>query len=103
FQGEDGIRDWSVTGVQTCALPISLIRLLQNSAFEPDRIEIMSAAFQQACRELGVADTENRLRELVARKIIECAQTGERNQARLRSEERRVGQGGRCGWAGRHV
>src|SRR5262249_58571455 len=27
FQGEDGIRDWSVTGVQTCALPISLERL----------------------------------------------------------------------------
>src|SRR5258706_11268351 len=24
FQAEDGIRDWSVTGVQTCALPISL-------------------------------------------------------------------------------
>src|SRR5262249_56065054 len=22
FEGEDGIRDWSVTGVQTCALPI---------------------------------------------------------------------------------
>src|SRR5437016_6696139 len=24
FQAEDGIRDWSVNGVQTCALPISL-------------------------------------------------------------------------------
>src|SRR5262249_60112039 len=24
FQAEDGIRDWSVTGVQTCALPILL-------------------------------------------------------------------------------
>src|SRR5262249_56285388 len=24
FQAEDGIRDWSVTGVQTCALPIWL-------------------------------------------------------------------------------
>src|SRR5258706_5421253 len=24
YQAEDGIRDWSVTGVQTCALPISL-------------------------------------------------------------------------------
>src|SRR5262249_58935818 len=24
LQAEDGIRDWSVTGVQTCALPISL-------------------------------------------------------------------------------
>ena len=27
FQAEDGIRDWSVTGVQTCALPISNIIL----------------------------------------------------------------------------
>src|ERR1019366_8585543 len=26
FQAEDGIRDWSVTGVQTCALPIWLIQ-----------------------------------------------------------------------------
>ena len=25
FQAEDGIRDWSVTGVQTCALPICII------------------------------------------------------------------------------
>src|SRR5215213_2836772 len=25
FQAEDGIRDWSVTAVQTCALPISLV------------------------------------------------------------------------------
>src|SRR5256885_16794873 len=25
FQAEDGIRDYKVTGVQTCALPISLI------------------------------------------------------------------------------
>ena len=24
FQAEDGIRDYKVTGVQTCALPISL-------------------------------------------------------------------------------
>src|SRR5437016_1967865 len=24
YQAEDGIRDWSVTGVQTCALPISI-------------------------------------------------------------------------------
>src|SRR5438093_4763780 len=26
FQAEDGIRDWSVTGVQTCALPISVLQ-----------------------------------------------------------------------------
>src|SRR5437016_11846979 len=27
FQAEDGIRDWSVTAVQTCALPISALDL----------------------------------------------------------------------------
>lgn len=68
-------------GIGSVSMP--LIRLLQNSAFEPDRIEIMSAAFQQACRELGLAETEDALREIVARKIIECAQTGVRDQALL--------------------
>src|SRR5688500_20266620 len=31
FQAEDGIRDYKVTGVQTCALPISLMRWLTHS------------------------------------------------------------------------
>src|ERR1039457_7404210 len=30
FQAEDGIRDYKVTGVQTCALPISTILTLPN-------------------------------------------------------------------------
>src|SRR5437016_4747324 len=33
FQAEDGIRDWSVTGVQTCALPIS-------TTGQPDPLEV---------------------------------------------------------------
>src|SRR5438046_8907283 len=32
FQAEDGIRDWSVTGVQTCALPISHVRRRDQAA-----------------------------------------------------------------------
>src|SRR5437763_8720189 len=32
FQAEDGIRDTSVTGVQTCALPISRTGTVQGSA-----------------------------------------------------------------------
>src|SRR5256885_3515719 len=32
FQAEDGIRDYKVTGVQTCALPILLHELLMGSA-----------------------------------------------------------------------
>src|SRR5207249_5977711 len=31
FQAEDGIRDRNVTGVQTCALPISLLRHMIGS------------------------------------------------------------------------
>src|SRR5256886_9031488 len=34
FQAEDGIRDLTVTGVQTCALPISQVRLLKR--IQPD-------------------------------------------------------------------
>src|SRR5262249_57976876 len=36
FQAEDGIRDWSVTGVQTCALPISALDAAQ---FQRDRAQ----------------------------------------------------------------
>src|SRR5260370_13902241 len=39
FQAEDGIRDSSVTGVQTCALPISAA-LVPARHFGVDRIEI---------------------------------------------------------------
>jgi hypothetical protein len=61
-----------------------LIRLLQNSAFEPEIIEVMSTAFEEACRLLGLAQVTDPLREMVATKIIECAQTGERDRVRLR-------------------
>src|SRR5437016_2698776 len=37
FQAEDGIRDWSVTGVQTCALPISSVAIFRVGDAEPDR------------------------------------------------------------------
>src|SRR5262249_59576102 len=32
FQAEDGIRDWSVTGVQTCALPILAVDRIARPA-----------------------------------------------------------------------
>src|SRR5256886_12069309 len=35
FQAEDGIRDLTVTGVQTCALPILLSALPEGVDFEP--------------------------------------------------------------------
>src|SRR5262249_58981720 len=39
FQAEDGIRDWSVTGVQTCALPI-LRRGARGRAHRAPRVAV---------------------------------------------------------------
>src|SRR5438093_10114094 len=36
FQAEDGIRDWSVTGVQTCALPIFALAQIAPKLGDPD-------------------------------------------------------------------
>src|SRR5437016_8542812 len=38
FQAEDGIRDWSVTGVQTCALPISRTFLTRDRGLPSDSL-----------------------------------------------------------------
>jgi len=65
---------------------VPLYRLLQNSAFEPPAIKAMSAAFEDVCRALGLAERTDPLRDLVAKKIIELAQQGERDPARLRDQ-----------------
>src|SRR5262249_60017748 len=45
FQAEDGIRDWSVTGVQTCALPICVRKALGARRAEILFQFLMEAAF----------------------------------------------------------
>src|SRR5438093_13535064 len=74
FQAEDGIRDWSVTGVQTCALPISADGLL---------------ALELTARHHAGASEGRRLR-----------QTPEEIN---RSEERRVGKECRSRWLPYHL
>src|SRR2546430_10050328 len=49
FQAEDGIRDLTVTGVQTCALPISVARVLVPLAPGPARAACRSTR-PRACR-----------------------------------------------------
>src|SRR2546427_3300158 len=43
FQAEDGIRDLTVTGVQTCALPISARSLSALAAYAPTRALVRGA------------------------------------------------------------
>ncbi len=61
-------------------------RLLENSAFEPDHIEAMAAAFDDLCRELELVQPNDPLREVVARQVIEFARRGERDPAKLKSQ-----------------
>src|SRR2546426_7440672 len=42
FQAEDGIRDYKVTGVQTCALPISQLDVFRIVAVEVFQREVRS-------------------------------------------------------------
>src|SRR5438445_944926 len=86
FQAEDGIRDIGVTGVQTCALPISLClferhgRLCRHASPEP----LLSLAKQVVRLAQGSnLSTSSRIAAAIAR-----------------SEERRVGKECRSrGWA----
>jgi hypothetical protein len=58
-------------------------RVFQNSAFDPEIVTTMAAAFDDACRELRLAPRAVILREVVAKKIIELTQEGERDRSRL--------------------
>src|SRR5438093_2627281 len=51
FPAEDGIRDWSVTGVQTCALPIFHAELLLADA-APAEFQILFQ-FRARLRQIG--------------------------------------------------
>src|SRR5438046_10716221 len=84
FQAEDGIRDWSVTGVQTCALPISKKKVWSIA----ENFPVWSGTMVTA-GDIAIYGTMDRWLKSVN------AKTGEV----LRSEERRVGKEGRAGLA----
>src|SRR5258706_6912293 len=96
FQAEDGIRDWSVTGVQTCALPISMVSALAGPYLRVsgDPIELKalgqtlkgSFAFEQLTKPGG-------------ERVTRVAATG---VGLTRSEERRVGKECRSRWSPYH-
>src|SRR5256886_11550539 len=90
FQAEDGIRDLTVTGVQTCALPI--FKSWSTS------IPIVFHNFRGYDSHLiceSVAQSES------AHRITVIAETFERYKS-MRSEERRVGKECRSRWSPYH-
>src|SRR5690606_40297171 len=91
FQAEDGIRDFHVTGVQTCALPIC--RLL-SAVQRRRRRENARGLVDEAARE---PEVRRRIEEVLQRRghRAEPGRAAEK-EAVARSEERRVGKEGRA-------
>ena len=57
--------------------------LFKDAAFDPEAIEVLGAAYDKACRSLHDIGQPAIVREVIARRIIQVAQTGERNPDRL--------------------
>jgi hypothetical protein len=55
-----------------------------QAVFEPEAITVMTTAFEETLRTLGLVDYTGLASEIVAKKIIELAQQGERDPIRLR-------------------
>jgi hypothetical protein len=62
---------------------MAIYRLLKNSTLEPEEISRITAAYEQALQTLCVKDRDDRLTEMIAKKIIKIAQTGVHNAAQL--------------------
>jgi len=58
--------------------------LFKNKAFEPEAITMMTSAYAEVCRTLGLSDRDHPEANAVAKKVIEFAQRGERDPVRLR-------------------
>src|SRR5688572_33195127 len=88
FQAEDGIRDLTVTGVQTCALPI-----LAGAGFVGGGAGKGVGAGAKAGLSLGRVSTKG-----FGNVFVEAKYTADE----VRSEERRVGKECRSQWATDH-
>src|SRR5256885_2800925 len=95
FQAEDGIRDYKVTGVQTCALPIWLLGEPRRAAQELAGGPHLGTGLERraAGRRTGQVEEGHR---------PDPGLGGEVARGRDRSEERRVGKEGRSRWSPDH-
>src|SRR5256885_10179736 len=94
FQAEDGIRDYKVTGVQTCALPISY-RSHHHAAAGVDILARQPTRLSAHHKGHDVGDILRHAEPLERRGLLACLAEG-------RSEERRVGKECRSRWSPYH-
>src|SRR5256885_12034169 len=101
FQAEDGIRDYKVTGVQTCALPI----LRENTALDVDQLRVKYAVVNEGpTLKRFTPAAMGRATPIKKRTShVEIHVEGDaESRAPKRSEERRVGKECRSRWSPYH-
>src|SRR2546422_7969595 len=92
FQAEDGIRDVAVTGVQTCALPISRVIFTAFASWSTPRLRRERASVLNSMYLAAISSSPAQL---------SLAMTSD-SLIRMRSEERRVGKECRSRWSPYH-
>src|SRR5207249_6894561 len=97
---EDGIRDRNVTGVQTCALPISERSTSTRGGCSTLRSTRRGPRRGPGLRCNGGAELDSHRRRRGCEAILAWLdpRTGFNSVYAQRSEERRVGKEGRSGW-----
>jgi len=63
---------------------MAIYRLLQHSAFTPEDIHLIAAAYEDCLRILKLTNRSDPLTEIIAKAIFEIAQTGVRDPVQLR-------------------
>ena len=63
---------------------MAIYRLLQHSAFTPEDIALIGAAYEDCLRILNLTNRSDPLTEIIGKAIIQIAQTGVRDPVQLR-------------------
>jgi hypothetical protein len=71
----------AVLGALRLSVPIH--RLLEPGVFQPEEVAALAHVFDDVLHTLGLVDRTDPVTTLVAKKVIELAQTGERDPDRL--------------------
>src|SRR5690606_39706133 len=91
-QAEDGIRDFHVTGVQTCALPILTERFVPSARYQPFLLRFgVPQLYRELARALGVRSRPGSSRLCSRHNSPASVLPPLPTNAATRSEERRVG------------
>ena len=62
---------------------MTIYRLSERQAFDPETVEILAAAYEAALKLLRISNTDNAINETIAQRIIDIAQKGVRDPAKL--------------------